>query len=83
MTKDQQVSGRRDSMTVKPKKDTKDMCQMYGDFFGMSVELNLQDGQKWKAKKSGGYWWLSRKGTGIRLRLTDSAMWRMFEECNE
>ncbi len=59
------------------------MCQTYGDSFGMSVELHFQKEQKWKAKKHGGYWWLSRKGTGLRLRLTDAAMDRMFEEVKE
>ncbi len=70
-------------MIVKPKKEAKELHQMFGDFFGMSVELHLQDGQKWKAKKSAGYWWLSRKGTGLRLRLTNAAMWRLFEEVKE
>lgn len=66
---------------VHPEKESTILCQTYGDSFGMSVELHLQKEQKWKAKKSGGYWWLSRKGTG--LRLTDAAMNRLFEEVEE
>lgn len=70
-------------IVVRPKNESTSLCQTYGDSFGMSVELRLQKKQKWKAKKSGGYWWLSRKGTGLRLRLTDAAMSRMFEEVKD
>ena len=63
---------------MSPKKDAVNLCPTYE--FGMCVELNLHKEQKWKAKKRGGYWWLSRKGSALRLRLTEAALRRLFVE---
>lgn len=67
-------------IVVTPKRNAVIHEQCYGDMFGMTVEVTLQKGQKWSAKKSGGYWWLTRKGTGTRLRLTDTAISKLFVE---
>lgn len=67
-------------MIVRPKKDSLIHEQCYGDMFGMTVEVSLHREQKWTAKKADGYWWLTRKGTGTKLRLTDAAMGKLFEE---
>lgn len=67
-------------IVVRPKADAVVHEQCYGDMFGMTVEVTLRKEQKWNAKRSNGYWWLTRKGTGTRLRLTDTAIEKLFEE---
>lgn len=70
---------------VQPKQDARETWQMYGDMYGVSAEITLRKNQKWTAYCHGTnslkkYWWLTRKGSGIRLRLTDAAFRRLFEE---
>jgi hypothetical protein len=63
-----------------PKKQIRENAQFYGDAYGMTAIVDLVPGQKWNAAKSGGYWHVTKRGAGIELRLTDAAMWRLFEE---
>lgn len=67
-------------MIVVPKKSISTMVQCYGDEFGTSIKMSLPLGQKWEAHKKSNYWWLTRKGCTLELRLTDAALNRLFEE---
>lgn len=66
-------------MIVTPKSKRIAMAECYGEQFGVHMETNLDPKQKWIAKKDGRYWWLSRKGSPTRLRLTGAALRRLFE----
>lgn len=70
-------------MIVTPKESIRQTTQCYGDEFGMSVKVCLPLGQKWEAHKKNGYWWLTRKGCTLELRLTDAALNRLFEEVDK
>lgn len=67
-------------MIVVPRKSVCTTAQCYGNEFGMSVKVCLPLGQKWEAHKKCGYWWLTRKGFTLELRLTEAALKRLFEE---
>ena len=67
-------------IVVTPKKEICETAQFFGSAFGMLAIAHLSPGQKWNARRSGKYWFLSKKRTGIELRLTDAAMRRLFEE---
>ena len=64
-------------MTAKPKENHIITEQCFGDFTGVTIEVPLVTGQKWTVKKSNGYYWLWRKG--IKLRLTETALCRLFD----
>ena len=66
------------STTVRAKRDFVIDSMCYGDQSGMSVKTPVSVQTKWVAKKKDGYWWLSHKG--VRLRLTECAMSKLFEE---
>ena len=63
---------------ARAKASVAECAQCYGGFFGMSVVVTLSPFQKWKVRKSGGYYWLTRKG-GMKLRLTEAALCRLFD----
>lgn len=65
-------------MIARAKQAMCESAQCYGDFFGMSTIVEIFPDQKWKVRKSGGYYWLTRKG-GMKLRLTEAAFCRLFE----
>lgn len=52
-----------------------------GQYTGISVCIQLFREQKWTVKKSGGYYWIWRKG-GTKLRMTETAfcLWFDLEE---
>lgn len=65
-------------MIARAKKAMRESAQCYGDFYGMSVIVDIFPDQKWTVRKSGGYYWLNRKG-GMKLRLTEKAFCQLFE----
>lgn len=65
-------------MIARAKRAMCETAQVYGDFRGMRVTVDISPDQKWKVKKSEGYYWLTRKG-GMKLRLTETALCRLFE----
>jgi hypothetical protein len=65
-------------MIARVKKTVTENIHCYGDLFGVGVVLNIFPEQKWKVRKSGGYYWLTRKG-GMTLRLTETALCRLFD----
>lgn len=65
---------------VNPKKDLEHFVNCCGDFLGVTAIVNLKTSQKWKAKKSKGYWLIKRKGCPITIRLTEAAFNRLFIE---
>ena len=69
-------------IVVTPKTDLTKTAPMYGSMSGVAVQLFLKQGQKWTATKHAGYWWLRRKGSGVRLRLTDPALDEFFKVVN-
>lgn len=70
-------------IVVTPKKEVKGNAQFYGEAFGMTAIVSLTPGQVWDADFRKGYWTLRRKGKGVELRLTETAMNRMFEEAKQ
>lgn len=64
-------------MIAIPKRYESIVEQCYGDFSGVSVEIPLSAGQKWSVRRYAGYYWLWRKG--IKLRLTETALCRLFD----
>ena len=50
----------------------------YGEFNGVTVDVEINPDQKWKARYAEGYFHLTRKG-GTKLRLTPAAFHRLFE----
>lgn len=50
----------------------------YGEFNGVTLDVEIKPDQKWKAKCINGYFHLTRKG-GTKLRLTPAAFHRLFE----
>lgn len=65
-------------MTARPKTERTIDAICYGEESGMCFEINLNPDQEWIVKKSGRYFWLSRKGCPVRLRLTMAALLRLF-----
>lgn len=65
--------------TVKPIKNLKRSVNGFGDLLGGTAIIALKTNQKWKAKYSKRYWYVTRKGCPITLRLTDTAFNRLFE----
>jgi hypothetical protein len=53
-------------------------AQFYGDMFGTSAVIDIAPGAKFNVRRSGGYYWVSRK-SGFSLRLTDAAFSRFFK----
>lgn len=66
-------------IAVTPRETSVKITQFYGDYFGMSAVLRLEKGVQWKARKSGRYWILTRKGNATSLRLTPTALNHLFE----
>lgn len=58
--------------TVKAKKALYINDISYSVGVGCVVRVEITPEQKWTARKSGKYWLLNRKGTGLTLRLTDA-----------
>lgn len=54
----------------------------YGEFSGVTVDVQIKPDQKWRSRFSGGYVILTRKG-GLTLRLTVAAFRRLFELMEE
>lgn len=50
----------------------------YGEFNGVTVDVEIKPDQKWKVRSANGYIFLTRKG-GTTLRLTPAAFNRLFE----
>ncbi len=50
----------------------------FGDQYGIMISVNMAEGQKWNARRAGHYWTLTKKGSPVRLRLTDSALEKHF-----
>lgn len=50
----------------------------YGEFNGVTVDVEIKPDQKWKSRLLNGYVFLTRKG-GVTLRLTQAAFHRLFE----
>ena len=64
-------------MIAKPKQaDFISVCEEYN---GVYCSIELRPNQKWKVRKQKNHFILTRKGTGITLRLTG----RIFNECFE
>ncbi len=70
-------------MIVQPIKNCKLEMLCYGDFMGTKVTVDIQERQKWKSKKSGKYYILTRKGTAVTLRMTETALDKLFKEVVE
>ena len=66
-------------MIVSPKQKMLAEAQCYAGTYGVSMEVRLTPEQRWKATWKGHYWWLTRKGSTTRLRLTDAAFRRLFD----
>lgn len=67
-------------ITVTPKVNVKATAQFFGTAFGTTAFLRLEHGQMWSAERRKGYWFVTEKSPGFELRLTESAMNRLFEE---
>lgn len=60
-----------------PKQDATTLGELFGDFFGVSVEVRLSPNQKWAVRKAKKYYWLTKNGK--KLRLTETALCRLFD----
>lgn len=54
----------------------------YGEFNGVTFDVEVTPDQKWKVRTAEGYFHLARKG-GMKLRLTPAAFHRLFELMEE
>lgn len=70
-------------MIVQPIQNCKLETLCYGDFFGTKITVVLKENQKWNAKKSGKYYTLTRKGTSVTLRMTETVLKNFFKEVTE
>lgn len=54
---------------------------VYGpDTMGIHVKVMVTAGTKWSCRKVGKYYHLTRRGTGVTIRCTESALNKHFEE---
>lgn len=67
---------------VKVKGRTDLTLPCFGNMVGCSVVVTILPEQIWEAKKRNGYWWLTHKGRGYKLRLTEKAMSDHFVDCD-
>ncbi len=65
-----------DKYVVTPKAGVKQMIA--GETRKILTTVGLSKGQKWKAKKGHGWWWIHRVAV-VNVRLTDSEMERLFD----
>lgn len=67
-------------IVVVPKADSEVCVSPVGGYnmIGVSVVLQFNKRQIWKAKKRGKYWFLKGRGE-LMIRLTEAAMNRMFD----
>lgn len=48
------------------------------------VQIRIKDGQVWRAKKLGSYWWLTREGaSGVKIRMTGKKFLELFDIIEE
>ena len=65
-----------------PKKEINEAGYLYGDCFGVTLYLQINQSQKWTiTNQGGGYVFLAKKGQ--RIRLTYAAFNRLFDEVKE
>ena len=68
-------------ITVKPRRKLELKAQLFSEAYGATIIMDLHPDQKWKITKHQHWWYLKRNG--MTLRLTDSALQKLFTMDNQ
>ncbi len=70
-------------MIFEPIQNCKLEMLCFGDIRGVKVTVTLRENQKWNAKKKQKYYNLTRKGSSTTLRVSETAIGKLFKEVSE
>lgn len=68
-------------MTVRPKQKITETALLWGEFTGAAVLVDLRPNQTLQVRRDGRYY-IANRGC-LKIRLTEAALWRNFEEVEE